>query len=106
LATFCSAGVALAEHVSQVDPAMVPTGFLAAHNQVENIRISSLARAVERGDADVFIARRRSARPDATAIARCRRVGVAALTWLTTAVPATRGDGTGLRVPSPRSMLG
>jgi hypothetical protein len=55
VATVCSAGVALAAHVPQVDPATVPTGFLAAHNKVEGIRISSLARAVEHGKADVFI---------------------------------------------------
>jgi hypothetical protein len=49
------AGAALASHVTQVDPATVPTGFLAAHNKVEGIRISSLARAVKHGRADVFI---------------------------------------------------
>jgi quercetin dioxygenase-like cupin family protein len=49
------AGAALASHVTQVDPATVPTGFLAAHSKVEGIRISSLARAVEHGRADVFI---------------------------------------------------
>ena len=55
VATVCSAGVALAAHVPQVDPATVPPGFLATHNKVEGIRISSLARAVKRGKADVFI---------------------------------------------------
>jgi hypothetical protein len=49
VATICSAGVALATHVPQVDPATVPTGFLAAHNKVDGIRISSIERAVEDG---------------------------------------------------------
>jgi hypothetical protein len=49
------ASAALASHVTQVDPATVPTGFLAAHNKVEGIRISSLARAVKHGRADVFV---------------------------------------------------
>jgi hypothetical protein len=49
------AGAALASHVTQVDPATVPTGFLAAHSKVEGIHISSLARAVKHGRADVFI---------------------------------------------------
>jgi hypothetical protein len=66
VAAVCSAGVAFAAHVSQVDPATVPTGFLAAHNKVENIRISSLARAVERGDADVFIQHARLGANEAT----------------------------------------
>jgi CubicO group peptidase (beta-lactamase class C family) len=39
----------------QVDPATVPTGFLAAHNKVEGIRISALARAVKHHKADVLI---------------------------------------------------
>jgi quercetin dioxygenase-like cupin family protein len=55
VATVCSAGVALAGHVTQVDPATVPTGFLAAHNKVDGVRISSIARAVKHGKADVFI---------------------------------------------------
>ena len=32
----------------------MPPGFLAAHNKVQNIRISSLAQAVKHGKADVF----------------------------------------------------
>jgi hypothetical protein len=55
VATVCGAGAALAAHVTEVDPATVPTGALAAHNKVEGIRISSLARAVEDGKADVFV---------------------------------------------------
>jgi quercetin dioxygenase-like cupin family protein len=55
VATVCGAGAAFAAHVTEVDPATVPTGALAAHNKVEGIRISSLARAVEDGKADVFV---------------------------------------------------
>ena len=53
--TVCGAGAALATHVTEVDPATVPTGVLAAHNKVDGIRISSLARAVDDGRADVFV---------------------------------------------------
>jgi hypothetical protein len=55
VATICGAGAAFAAHVTEVDPGTVPTGFLAAHNKVEGIRVSSLARAVDDGKADVFI---------------------------------------------------
>jgi quercetin dioxygenase-like cupin family protein len=55
LATVCGAGAAFAHHVSEVDPATVPIGTLAAHNAVDGIRISSIARAVDDGKADVFI---------------------------------------------------
>ena len=61
------AGVALASHVTQVDSATVPTGFLAAHNEVEGIRVSSIARAVDDGRADVFIQHARLAPGEATA---------------------------------------
>jgi len=60
------AGAALASHVTQVDPATVPTGFLAAHSKVEGIRISSLARAVKHGRADVFIQHARLGANEAT----------------------------------------
>jgi quercetin dioxygenase-like cupin family protein len=60
------AGAALAAHVTQVDPATVPTGFLAAHNKVEGVRISSLARAVDQGRADVFVQHARLAANEAT----------------------------------------
>lgn len=46
---------ALAAHVSQVDPATVPTGFLAAHNSVADIPVSALARAVNPDGSDVFV---------------------------------------------------
>jgi quercetin dioxygenase-like cupin family protein len=55
VAVVCGAGAALASHVTELDPGPLPTGFLAAHNEVEGVRMSSLARAVDRGKADVFI---------------------------------------------------
>jgi hypothetical protein len=49
------ASSAIANHVPIVDPNAVPPGFLAAHNDVENIEIDSFARAVKNGHADAFI---------------------------------------------------
>jgi hypothetical protein len=49
------AGGAIANHVTQVDAAAVPTGFLAAHNSIDDIPLSALARAVTPDGADVFI---------------------------------------------------
>lgn len=50
-----AAGAAIANHVTPVDPATVPTGFLAAHNSIDEIPLSALARAVTPDGADVFI---------------------------------------------------
>jgi hypothetical protein len=50
-----SAGVAVASHVTEVDPATVPTGFLAAHNSIGEVPVSALARAVTPDGADVFV---------------------------------------------------
>jgi hypothetical protein len=50
-----SASVAVASHVTQIDPATVPTGFLAAHNSIDDVPLASLARAVTPGGADVFV---------------------------------------------------
>jgi quercetin dioxygenase-like cupin family protein len=66
VATVCGAGVAFAAHVTQVDPATVPTGFLVAHNKVEGIRVSSVARAVNHGKAEVFVNHARLAANEAT----------------------------------------
>jgi quercetin dioxygenase-like cupin family protein len=66
VATACGAGVAFAAHVPQVDPATVPTGFLAAHNKVDGIRLSSVARAVQHRKADVFVQHVRLAANEAT----------------------------------------
>jgi quercetin dioxygenase-like cupin family protein len=66
VATVCGGGAAFAAHVAEVDPATVPTGFLAAHNKGEGIRVSSLARAVDDGKADVFIQHARLGANEAT----------------------------------------
>lgn len=49
------AGVAVANHVPQVDPAAVPTGFLAEHNSIRDVPVSALARAVTPDGADMFV---------------------------------------------------
>jgi quercetin dioxygenase-like cupin family protein len=49
------AGIAGAAHVPQVDPATVPTGFLATHNDVGDFDISPIARAVKHHHADVTV---------------------------------------------------
>jgi quercetin dioxygenase-like cupin family protein len=38
-------GIAVAAHVTPVDPGDVPVGFLAAHNRVAEVPVSALARA-------------------------------------------------------------
>jgi quercetin dioxygenase-like cupin family protein len=48
-------GTALAAHVTVVDPTTVPTGMLAAHNSVDDIPVSALARAVKPDGADLFV---------------------------------------------------
>jgi quercetin dioxygenase-like cupin family protein len=50
-----AAGAAIANHVTQVDPATVPTGFLAAHNSIRDVPVSALARAVTPDGTDAFI---------------------------------------------------
>jgi quercetin dioxygenase-like cupin family protein len=55
IAVVAGAGVAAASHVTQVDPAGVPTGFLAAHNAIHDVPLSALARAVEPNGTDAFI---------------------------------------------------
>jgi hypothetical protein len=54
-ALLVSGGVALAGHVTQVDPATVPTGFLAAHNSIDDVPVSALARAVQPDGTDVHV---------------------------------------------------
>jgi len=49
------AGTAIASHVPEVDPATVPTGFLAAHNHVADVPVSAIARAAKPNGADVFV---------------------------------------------------
>jgi hypothetical protein len=48
-------GVALAGHVVQVDPATVPTGFLVAHNPIQDFGVAPFARAARSGEVDVFV---------------------------------------------------
>jgi hypothetical protein len=54
-ATITAAGIALASHVTEVDPARVPIGFLAAHNEIDAVRVDALARAVKPEGAELFI---------------------------------------------------
>jgi quercetin dioxygenase-like cupin family protein len=55
IAMLAVAGGALANHVTQVDPGTVPTGFLAAHNSIRDVPVSALARAVTPDGTDAFI---------------------------------------------------
>ena len=48
-------GVALAAHVTEVDPAAVPTGFLAAHNRVADVPLSPFARAAAADGAELTV---------------------------------------------------
>ncbi|HUH15386.1 MAG TPA: hypothetical protein VML35_05835 [Gaiellaceae bacterium] len=48
-------GVAVAGHVTEVDPATVPVGFLAAHNYVAEVPMSALARAAAAKGTDVTV---------------------------------------------------
>jgi hypothetical protein len=55
ISILAGAGVAAASHVTQVDPAVVPTGFLAAHTAINDVPLSALSRAVEPRGTDAFI---------------------------------------------------
>ncbi len=55
IAALGGAGVAVANHVPQVDPAAVPTGMLAEHNSIRDVPVSALARAVTPDGADMFV---------------------------------------------------
>ena len=48
-------GVALASHVTEVDPATVPAGFLSAHNRVADVPLSAFARAAAADGAEVTV---------------------------------------------------
>ena len=54
-ATIGVAGIALASHVTQVDPATVPTGFLAAHSRIDAVGVNAFARAVNPDGAELFV---------------------------------------------------
>jgi hypothetical protein len=55
VSALAGAGAAIANHVTQLDPASVPTGFLAAHNHIGDVPISAVARAASSDGADVFV---------------------------------------------------
>jgi quercetin dioxygenase-like cupin family protein len=54
-AVVVGAGAAIAAHVTEIDPATVPTGFFVAHNYVADVPVSAIARAAEANGADVFV---------------------------------------------------
>ena len=49
------AGVAIAAHAPEIDPATVPTGFFVAHNYVADVPVPAIARAVQPNGTDVFV---------------------------------------------------
>jgi quercetin dioxygenase-like cupin family protein len=55
LAVLTGGSVAVAAHVTQVDPGTVPTGFLAAHNVIEDVPVGPFSRAVKRDGGDFFV---------------------------------------------------
>jgi quercetin dioxygenase-like cupin family protein len=55
IAVVAGASIAFAAHTTEIDPATVPIGFFVAHNYVEDIPVSALARAVKPNGADVFV---------------------------------------------------
>jgi len=59
--------VALASHVTQVDPATVPTGFLAPHARIDAVGVNNLARAVKPNGAELSIQHVRLSPNQATA---------------------------------------
>jgi quercetin dioxygenase-like cupin family protein len=67
LAMVGGGSIALANHVTQVDPAAVPTGFLTAHTRVDAVGVNNLARAVKPDGAELFIQHARLAANQATA---------------------------------------
>lgn len=54
-AAVIGAGAAIASHVTEIDPATVPTGFFVAHNYVADVPVSPIARAAASNGADVFV---------------------------------------------------
>ena len=55
VAVMVGAGAAIAAHVTEIDPATVPTGFFVAHNNVADVPVSPIARAAAANGADVFV---------------------------------------------------
>jgi hypothetical protein len=60
MSALATAGTAMATHVPQVDPATVPTGFLAVHNHVAEVPREPLRRICSSGEWDRRV---RPARP-------------------------------------------
>jgi hypothetical protein len=54
-AAVVGAGAAIASHVTEIDPATVPTGFFVAHNYVADVPVSAIDRAAASNGADVFV---------------------------------------------------
>jgi hypothetical protein len=59
-------GAAVASHVTEVDPATVPTGFLAAHNSIDRVPVSKIARAAQGNGVDAFVQHARLGPNEAT----------------------------------------
>ncbi len=59
--------LALANHVTQVDPGAVPTGFLAAHTRIDAVGVNNLARAVKPDGAELSVQHVRLSANQATA---------------------------------------
>jgi hypothetical protein len=55
LAAVMGGGTAIASHVTEVDPANVPVGFLSAHNRVGEVPVSAFARAAAADGAEVTV---------------------------------------------------
>jgi quercetin dioxygenase-like cupin family protein len=55
IAAVAGGGIALASHVTTVDPATVPVGFLAAHNRIAEVPVSAFARAAAAKGAEVTV---------------------------------------------------
>jgi quercetin dioxygenase-like cupin family protein len=55
VSALAGAGAAIANHVPQVDPATVPRGMLAEHNEIADVPVSALARAVTPDGTDMFV---------------------------------------------------
>jgi quercetin dioxygenase-like cupin family protein len=56
IAVVGGAGIAIAAHAPQLDPATVPTGLFVTHNRVAEVPISPFARAAAAKGADVQMA--------------------------------------------------
>lgn len=54
-AVMVGTGAAIAAHVTEIDPATVPTGFFVAHNNVADVPVWAIARAVQPDGTDVFV---------------------------------------------------